>query len=677
VKTTEGIMLRLGADPTGMQAGLRKASASVDTFGGRAGAVMGRLNASMKNSADRMLTPMTAALTGGGMALAVSQINDVQLAMVQLGNQAHWSDQKIIDVTSQVYASAKRTGQSVEELITGMSKFVDVTGDGETTVALLDDTATASTGLNAQFSEMAMIAAMLGTNFGVAKDELGGLYERFSAQGDMGAFTPADMAKNGERLFSAAAGGGITKNTLPAFGAMMQVARKTGNSDAATTAIEATFRALKQNAKGIKKVTGFDVFDSKGNLKDTETILKRIVKYTDGSTKKLTKFGFDAEALRFFDKFQQLYKAEGGGFKFFEDLKNAAPDGEKINSVEQKFGNVMKTNKMQIQQAKSAAQELLAMNLAGPIAVVADKLKFLNEHQALATAGFYALVAAATALAAVKLGSWLNDGVAGLRGIISGSQPAGAPGAGSLAGKLAGGVGGVQQVYVTNWNMMGKTDGMTSYVDPTAMERNPLSGLPDEALKTRGALGKMRGGLNKIGGSALGMGLLSMATAMATEKIIEAGTLIYEWWSSKKEARKVNEEAMAAMAPGYKARYGEKAAAFSKNVDDTNLQLLDAENAFLPNLIPGLFSNQKKIDELNKKRAFYMDQMKKEIASNPNSAAAKAIGKNPSTDTPINQEFKIYVDSEKKTSTIEQTSGTQTKGSVNASTIPWSGRSYQ
>jgi|GEM_PF-2948868 len=703
--TVDGIAIRLGMDPSSLQQGIRRAETSIDSFGSRSRAVIGRMGTAIKGSADRMLTPMTAALTGGGMALAVNQINGVQFAMAQLGNQAHWSDEKIASVTGQVYASAKKSGQSLEDLIAGMTKFVDATGDGEAAVSLLGDTAMTSTAVSARFEDMGAIAAQLGQKFGIAKEDLGSWFEILSTQGDKGAFTLADLADNGERLFASAASGGTVQGGLRSFGALIQIARGTvGSSAEATTVIENMFNTFKQKAKEIKKFTGFNVFDTNGNLKDAETILKTIYKYTGGSSQKLSKFGFTDGALKMMEEFSRQRKVTGD-YGFLEDLKNVAPEASKMNNVHEKFGRIIQTNTMQMKIAKTNFQELLAVNLAGPIEKAANALKYLNDHQKIAEAGFKALAVAAIALTAVKIGSWGIEVFRFGKELTSLAKGKGGASAGKGVEGALDSIG-VQKVFVTNMGS-GGLPGSDYYDDIPGGSRGSKAPV-ETAKKAEGWFAKkmptfaswgskffgfFKGNFLSIAGVAAPFitGIGGIGTALAAGAVMFAPLIIalaalgaaaalavgfIELLSARADTMRGIEKSQAANTATIRTKYGAKAEGISGQMDDIEKQLAKENSAF--------WTNDGKVAELNKRRGELSAQLQDAVRQNkedmisgkPKILKDALSGGNDKT-PPIYQGFQIFVDTEKKTSVIEQTSGTQTKGSVNASTIPWSGRSYQ
>lgn len=629
---TESIAIRIGADPTGLTAGIRRAESSIDAFGSRTRAVIGRMGSAIKGSADRMLTPMTAALTGGGMALAVKQINDVELGMVRLGNQAGWSSQKVTAVTNQIFASAKASGQSVDDLIDGLNKYVDQTGDGDGAIDLLNGTAKAATAVGARMTDMSTIAAQLKMNFNVAGSELGKFFEMLSVQGDKGAFTLADMSNYGTRLFSAAASGGIKKETLNSFGAMMQMARETGDAAMSVETIAATFAAFQQNAKEIKHFTGFNVFDKKGQLKDAEEILKVITKYTNGSQEKMKKFRFERESEKFFDKFQQHY-IQDGNFSYFEALKNAAPEAAKMTTIQEKFNNTMKTTALQLQTGKTELLHLLAVNLAEPIEQATNALKYLNEHQKLAEDGFKAIAAAALALVAIKVGSWGLEAVKFGKELVDLGRGKG-DGKKGIGGALEGL--GVQKVFVTN---MGGGIGGSGVpgIDslPSSAGKNPskLVGWLKNTFPTftkffAGFMnaGKwVTGGLMMFGGKIIGTavkfvaghasmikslgitgGLLAAVIFTVTE-LVNLAEAFNDLQKSRHSEEKVTAGMQNANAVGIRKNYGGRAADLSSQIDAIDKKLASENSSLLSNapLVGGLFDNT---EDLNKQRANLMSQ---------------------------------------------------------------------
>lgn len=669
-KTVDGVMLRLGADPASLQAGLRKASASIDSFGGRAGAVMGRLNASLKSSADRMLNPMTAALTGGGIAMAVKNYADVELAFQRLGNQANMTDEQISELKVKTRRAAKETGQSLDDLVAGMDKFIEQTGDGKTASDILEMVGVAATATGASVVDLNAISAQLSSKFGAAKDEIGGLLEVLTVQGKAGAFTLKDAATNGERLMAAAGMIGITKTQLDSYGAFMQISRMaTGSSEQATTAIESTIREILQKEKDLKKVgkggLGFNIREANGELKSFETILKGIVAASKGDASRLLSAGFGGESIRALGQLAKVYKDSGNSFEKFDALRDAAKHPEKMTELMRDFNRTMGTTSMKLQVAKSLMTDMSMTMLEGPVDKLNMALDYLIKNQATIKTGFYAIAAAASALAAIKLGSWMNSAAkfgGELGDIVKGRKQ---PGQGGLAGSLAG-VGAVQQVYVTNWHMMGQTQGMTSYADPNR-QADGMKSFGKELGRSTGALGKMRGGLNNAFKTDIGMGALSVATTWAAGQILEAGSLILEWRKDKSSAEEITKKQFADNR-GSMQKYGDNATYWSDQIDAAMLEKQQIETSFGNNFL-GIGDGRMKV--LDENISIY-SRMMKEAMAKKNMADHQAGGTKPPDQT-----IQIYVDAEKRRAVVESSGGYEGPNKLRVNTMPWAGSPMQ
>ncbi|WP_141398437.1 hypothetical protein [Fibrobacter sp. UWT3] len=71
------VTLRIGADATGLQNGLRQSSTAVSSFGTKARATIARVGGSMRGLADRLVTPFNSLVLGGGLGMAVKNVGDL------------------------------------------------------------------------------------------------------------------------------------------------------------------------------------------------------------------------------------------------------------------------------------------------------------------------------------------------------------------------------------------------------------------------------------------------------------------------------------------------------------------------------------------------------------------------------------------------------------------------
>ena len=86
------VTLRIGADPTDLNKGLRQSNAAISTFGARTKATIARVGGSIKGLADRMVTPFNSLVLGGGIGMAVKNVGDLSEALMYYGFAAKKSD---------------------------------------------------------------------------------------------------------------------------------------------------------------------------------------------------------------------------------------------------------------------------------------------------------------------------------------------------------------------------------------------------------------------------------------------------------------------------------------------------------------------------------------------------------------------------------------------------------
>lgn len=669
-KSIDGVVLRMGADSGALQSGLRKASASIDTFGGRAKAVMGRIGASIKSSSDRLLTPMTAVLTGGGALLAVKDYAGIELAFQRLGNQANMTDEQIASLKTRTRAAVGTTGQDIADLVGGLDKFIEQTGDGETAVDIMETVGIAATATGARVDNLNAVAAQLSSKFKASSDEIGGLLEVFTVQGKAGAFTLNDLANNGERLMAAAGMIGITKAQLNSYGAFMQISRMaTGSSEQATTAIEATFREILQKEKELKKVgkggLGFNIRETSGELKSIEDILKGIVIAAKGDSSKLISAGFGSESSRALGQLAKVYRDSGNSFELFDKLRDSSKDPQKMIEIMRDFNRTMGTTSMKLKVAKSMFYDLTLTNLEGPVNKLNSALDFLIKNQDIAKAGFYAMTAAASALIAVKIGSWGYEAVKFGKELYGFSRGRGVTNTKGITGSMSG-IGSIQQVYVTNWHMMGQTQGMTSYLNPQRQAQG-MREFSGEVSRSTGSLGKMRGKMNTTFGGTVGVSALAIATEWAIGKIYEAGNLIWEWHKDKSNAEKNTKLQQAENRKAMEKR-GSSATYWSDQIDAAVLEKQQIENSFSRAFF-GTGDGRLKV--LDDNISLYTRLMREATARNAVQQSESSGVKAP------DQTIQIYVDAEKRRAVVESTGGYDGPNKLRVNTMPWSGSPVQ
>lgn len=662
----DGIVLRLGADPASLQAGLRKASASLDTFGGRAGAVMSRVNASLKSSADRALTPMTGLLLGGGVAVAASRFGDFSEELMYYGMVAKKSKDGIAALRSEIHGLAKQTGIDQQVILGGINKIAEITGDTQFAEGMADILAKTSRATKTDLSDLATVASTMRVQWGWNEQAIAKAFNTLVVQGDAGSYTLQNLAGEGKALLSSANAFGIkTEQQFDSFGAFLQIMNASIKSEAeVTTSMSALMNELISKSKDLGKlgVRIFDKKDGRNQVRDFEAIMMDLMKATNADIKVLSPM-FGDEAKKAIKPLMEEYQR---GWTNYRKIRDSAL-GSGTSEIENRFATTATDFNRNIGMMKAAALEFADVNMAGPIDRLTKAMQFLSEHQGLFSAALYSLAAAAGVLAAVKLGSKVKefgDFAGELKGLAKGVQPGG-KGISSGPGALAG-IGTVQQVYVTNWHMMGQTQGMTSYMDPTRSAAG-MKEFTNETVRSTGRLGRFGNVVGRMARSDLGMGALSIATSWATGKILEAGSLILDWMQSKEDAEK-NTIEMQEENRKSASKKGSDYLYWSDQRDAAELEKQQIQNS-LGNNFFGIGEGRIKV--LDENIGIYQRMMKEANARRIVQEAQTTGIKAP------DQTIQIYVDSEKRRAVVESSGGYDGPNKLRVNTMPWAGSPMQ
>ena len=79
---TNELTLRLGADSTALNNGLRASTSAINSFSGKTRATFSRLGSSISSFSDRAITPMTGLLLGGSLTMAAKGVGDLSQTLL-------------------------------------------------------------------------------------------------------------------------------------------------------------------------------------------------------------------------------------------------------------------------------------------------------------------------------------------------------------------------------------------------------------------------------------------------------------------------------------------------------------------------------------------------------------------------------------------------------------------
>ena len=652
------VTLRIGADPTRLETGLRQSSASINSFGVRARASIARVGSSLRGLADRMVTPFNSLVLGGGLGMAVKNVGDLSESLMYYGFAAKKSDADTKVFRESLHKTAVETGVAANEILNGVSKIGEITGKfdfAEEMGGILAKTAKAS---GASVEDLANVASSLKVTMGLTADEVAKFFNSLIVQGDQGSFVLRSFASEGKALLATTSTHGIkTAEQFASFGGYLQVMNSQIKSEAElTTSVSALFSELTAKAKDLNKI-GVHVFDKNKEFNDFDAIMRQLMQKTNGDLQKLGKL-FGASSIKALQPIITEYK---NGWETLDAITKSGQEGMTNTKVlDERFEKASNSFNSNVDKMKNVALEFADTNLTGPVEQLTTALGFLSRHQGIVTAGFKAMAVAAVALGAVKIGGLVKD-VAGLARDIKGiwSKKGGAGPSATSAGASALNAS-VQKVFVVNMRdgLGGGSDYMDDDVPPVKNMAKQTSVAMEtttrEVGKFRQGLSTARAGLNKLGNTALGRIGLTAATTWAMDKIYDFGQAFMEWRNVVADVEANSRAMVERNQENFEKRYGSKAAVYSKKHGETLLEIQKEENSFLP--------SQKKLDKLYADLNMYNTLMKNAIKNGD--------GKNGVSAQEYMANFVINIDSSGKT-VVETDKGKPPKVKVHKNTPGW------
>ncbi len=621
------VSIRIGADPTKLQNGLKQSSAAIDSFGSRARASIARVGSSLKGLADRMVTPFNSLVLGGSLGMAIKNVGDLSESLMYYGFAAKKSDADTKVFRESLHKTAVETGVDADTILAGISRIGEVTGDFDFSEQMGETLAKAAKASGASVDELAAVAASMKTSMGWGAEQIASSFNSLIIQGDQGSYTLQKFAAEGKALLAAASSFGIkSQDQFANFGAYLQVMNTSIKSEAElTTSVSSLFNELIGKAKDLKKI-GVRVFDKDGNLNDFDDIMHQLMEKTDGNIKKISPM-FGASALKALTPVMAEYK---NGWQTLDAITKSGQDGmnntEELDKRFQKTSDDFNTN---VNKMKAVALQFADTNLAGPVNQLSDALKYLGEHQGLVTAGFKAMTVAAGALVAVKVGEFVKS-FGGLVGDLNGlwSRKNG----NATADAIEAAAGGVQKVFVVN---MGGGMGSANYMDdddlPVTTQKTAIAmeATTKEMGRFRQGLSNARAGLNRLGSGAIGGTLLTAATSWAMNQIYNFGQAFIEWRQVVANSREIAANTIDTNAKSFETRYGKNVHA--SRYDETLKAINEEETSFWP--------SQKKLDKLYETLKIQRELMSRDIKSGSQRVNAQNY------EQALNQNIVIHVDS--------------------------------
>lgn len=405
---------------------------------------------------------------------------------------------------------SREKAKELNDEINAVSNTKGIRIDPNEATAAVEEILTKTGDLEYAINNLPNIAAVIQAT-GAGGLEVGGIFTEFkklaidsseaamraidtlNMQGKQGAFTLANMAKEGPKIFAAyAATGREGAGAVTELGAALQIIRQGVGSDAeAVTAFESIIRDITrpETVKKLKQLGGIEVFDpeklkqGKEVMRSLPVLIEEIVTKSGGLSSKLSMLNLTDEAKRALKPVIAEYVQTGDVKAFDEFLKLSGDGSTTLNDAAVAASDFAAS----LQLVSNSWNQFANKQLAAPIAELADAINSLEPDAVqnwLETGKNIALVVGG--LVAVKKGI---DAVKWTKGVWDAAKPS-KGGAGGLGGAMADL--GATPVYVVNMPGGG-------FDIPTGGPDKPTGKVP----KAFNALKKMTPGLLATGSFGL------------------------------------------------------------------------------------------------------------------------------------------------------------------------------
>lgn len=358
--------------------------------------------------------------------------------------------------------------KELKDEINAVSNTKGIRIDPNEATSAIEEILTKTGDLEYAWANLPNIAAVIQAT-GAGGTEVGGIFTEFkklgidtseaamraidtlNLQGKQGAFTLANLAKEGPKIFSAyAATGREGAAGVTELGAALQVIRQGVGSDAeAVTAFESIIRDITrpETVKKLKQLGGIEVFDpeqlkqGREVMRSLPVLIEEIVTKSGGLSSKLADLNLTDEAKRALKPVIAEFVQTGDVKAFDEFLKLSGDGSTTLNDAAVAASDFAAS----LQLVSNSWSQFANQQLAEPIAELADAINSLEPDAVqnwLETGKSIALVVGG--LVAVKKGI---DAVKWTKGVWDAAKPS-KGGAGGMGGAMADL--GATPVYVVN-----------------------------------------------------------------------------------------------------------------------------------------------------------------------------------------------------------------------------------
>lgn len=285
-------VIEITADSRALGARLREASSKLAGFAASSARVVGRAGMSsaavLYRGAEGFARTFGPALkngaiaVGAGAVVAAGQLRDFEEGMIRLKINAGASAEQMDKVRRAVRGASSATGLGSREILAGVARYVDLTGDFEGASKQVSTFARVAQASDSTVMDVAQNAAAMGDALKIAPEDAEAAFSALITQGKKGSVTMKELARELPQLAPTMAQfkGGTGLGGLRQLGAAMQVINKRYNSASeSATAFQSLAIAIQSRAGKLEKagVKVFDVGpDGVKRLKDLYSIVDNI-----------------------------------------------------------------------------------------------------------------------------------------------------------------------------------------------------------------------------------------------------------------------------------------------------------------------------------------------------------------------------------------------------------------
>lgn len=268
-------VVEITADSRSLGARLREASGKIASFAASSARVVGRYGgASAATLGGPLLNPKfyvgmgkyvrTGALAAGAaLVVSAGKVRDFEEGLVRLKINADASGEAIDGVRRSVRAASSATGIGSQQILEGVSRYVDLTGDFAGATKQVMTFARVAQASDSSVADVAQNAAAMGDALKISAEDSEAAFSGMIAQGKAGSVTMKQLATELPGLAPSMAQfkGGTGLHGLRELGAVMQVLNKRYNSASESATAFQSLAVAVQSRAGKLGAAGVKVFD--------------------------------------------------------------------------------------------------------------------------------------------------------------------------------------------------------------------------------------------------------------------------------------------------------------------------------------------------------------------------------------------------------------------------------